>query len=98
MLFSIVPTSNRLSAIAGRIVVGGVLIALGYVAALVTSQGSEVTFGIGRVGATRHAALDAGHPGEAPSPADTTPAHDFDYFPDHYNNQAREVAEQPPTF
>ena len=101
MLSSLVPSSNALGATTRHIVVGAVLVAVGYLAARVASPATDSAFGpgIGRVAAAKHAASDPARAGLAASPAVTNEsARDFDYFPDHYVNQAREVAEQPPTF
>lgn len=40
----------------------------------------------------------AGQTAKAAAPVAAVPGRDFDYFPDHYVNQATRSEEQPPTF
>lgn len=82
-----------------RIVVGAALVAIGYIAALVVSPSTELPFGvsIGSAAAARDAATETRRAAPSASTASESQLA-FDYFPDHYVNQAREVAEQPPTF
>src|SRR5215472_1463489 len=77
------------------IITGVVLFALGYLTAVVASPAIESPFGtgFGRAVAAKHVADPVR--GRVPSsPALVMePGRDFDYFPDHYTNQAREAAE-----
>jgi hypothetical protein len=74
-----------------------VLIAIGYIAALLASPSAELRFGVGVGNAA--AMKDATPPAPTSSPsAATGSASDYDYFPDHYQNQAREAAEPASTF
>lgn len=101
MLSSFVPSSRPLRATAHRLAAGVAFFALGYLVALIVSPATESPFvaAFARAAAAKHAAADAGHGRGAASPAlIMEPRSDLDYFPDHYINQAREVAEQPPTF
>jgi hypothetical protein len=100
MWFSLVSSASPLNPMTRRVIAGSALIAIGYVAALVTSPATELTFGtgIGHASTAKHAVFDAGRTGQLPSPAAPASPQTFDYFPGHYVNQAREVAEQPPTF
>lgn len=101
MLFSLVPSPTQRGATARRIVAGVALFALGYLAALVVSPTTESSFvaAFARAAAAKQTTPDAVRGRVASSPAlIMEPRSDLDYFPDHYINRAREVAEQPPTF
>ncbi len=79
--------------------IGAALVATAYLAALLASIAVAMLDGSG------HASDAGAAPSAFASKASQEAAvvtsqaqHDFDYFPDHYTNQSREVAEQPPTF
>jgi hypothetical protein len=85
-----------------RGLVGAALVVAGYLAALLASISVAILGGPGSdnasdAGAAASSAFAQKAPPEAAIAASRA-QHDFDYFPDHYTNQAREVAEQPPTF
>jgi hypothetical protein len=97
MPLRLVSSASSSLSTARRILVGAALIAIGYIAALLASQSAELPFGVG-IGSAA-AVKDATPPASAPSPsAATSSAPDYDYFPDHYQNQAREAAEPASTF
>ena len=90
---------NAGSAFALAAIVAAALIIVG-VASLV-SFGEFSTAALGDASATTHAkplvgATKSTSVGDAPSNADQQPR--FDYFPDHYRNQATESAEPIATF
>ena len=95
-----VSTSSPMTG-AKRILIGVTLVAVGYLAALLVSGSAAIPGGRGDNASDASAAASSvfahrasREEGDRIKPA----ARDFDYFPDHYVNQAREVAEQPPTF
>jgi hypothetical protein len=98
----LVSDSSPAMRVARRAAIGVALVTIGYFAALLASISVAI---VGEPGSGN--ASDAGaaappvfaHGNLSPEAASTgRMQNDFDYFPDHYNNQAREVAEQPPTF
>ncbi len=84
-----------------RALAGAALVAAGYFAALLASTS---LIGPGTVAkgtasdATAVAASALAQKPSSPEAAADGRQRDFDYYPDHYTNQAREVADQPPTF
>lgn len=92
----IVPPPAPLLRIAKRVLVGAALIAMGYVGAQVAPSPVDSIFAAGFHGAasTRHAGPESLHA----APGTDAAQRDFDYFPDHYQNQATEVAEPIDTF
>jgi hypothetical protein len=90
----IVPLSTRLLRIAKRIVVGLGLVAVGYVGAHVAPSPVDNLFAAAiSTASTRHSGVDPSRPPPSPNaPGVGASQRDFDYFPDHYQNQARDVA------
>ena len=84
-----------------RALVGAALVAAGYLAALLAPIPIAIldASGIGSPpdAAAAPSAFEHRPPREGAVAANRAPR-DFDYFPDHYTNRARDVAEQPPTF
>jgi hypothetical protein len=85
---------------AKRALIGAALVAIGYIAALLASPSVAMLSGPEGNVSDAGAAAPPSFAHIAPTkPASTRRMQqDFDYFPDHYINQAREAAEQPPTF
>jgi len=85
-----------------KILIGAVLVAIGYLAALLVPLSPELRGASFNHAVAKHAVAPA--PNRAPpatsgeAPSAHSPQRDFDYFPDHYQNQAKEVAEPINTF
>jgi hypothetical protein len=92
---------SRATSLAKRVFIGAALAAAAYLAAVLASNSIAILGGAENnpsdADATASSILA---PGDSREGADhlSGAAREFDYFPDHYLNQAREVAEQPPTF
>ena len=86
--------------VARRVLAGAALVAAGYLAALFTPISGALVGApaIGNVSDAGTAASSVVAPGGSTDGPDRSSQRDFDYFPDHYVNQAREVADQPPPF
>ena len=78
--------------IAGRFA----LAAIAATAVVIVGMASITSVGDFSAGALRDA--NANTPATAPAASSATPSRDFDYFPDHYVNQATEPAEPIATF
>jgi len=100
MLQSFVSASSPAMRIAKRAVIGVTLLVIGYVAALLGPASVAIP------GDPRGNASDAGAAAQPASHSTSPPGaasmrgmqQDFDYFPDHYTNQAREAADRASTF
>ena len=77
---------------AKRVLIGAALVAGAYLASLLVSGSAAIPVVSGS-SSDAGAAASSAEPGSA-----SRASRDFDYFPDHYTDQAREVAEQPATF
>lgn len=100
-VIQIVPPSRPLLRIAKRILVGAGLVAVGYVGAQVAPSPAGSIFAASFRGITSTA--QTAPEGSSPSPSRDAPGtgasqRDFDYFPDHYQNQAKEAAKPIDTF
>jgi hypothetical protein len=98
-IVSLVPNRSALR-VAKRVLVGATLVAVGYLAALVAPAfvGISDAVSIDSAAAVKHAAADATRVGATSPAAAAGESRDFDYFPDHYQNQAKEASEPPDTF
>src|SRR5438105_855572 len=85
-----------------RGLIGAAVVAAGYLVALLASISVAILGGPGSGNAYDAGAAASSTFAQKASPdaaiAASRAQYDFDYFPDHYTNQARAVAEQPPTF
>jgi hypothetical protein len=98
MSLHLIARSSSPARVTRRIAVGAALIAVGYGVALVVSPSIQLpsSVSVGNAAAVKHAAERPASP--APASADNASPPDFDYFPDHYKNQAREPSEPTDTF
>ena len=81
-----------------RILAGAALVALGYIVALIASPSAEPPFGVSVGSAAGVKGVgDAGRFASSATAANESPRA-FDYFPDRYQNQAKEAAEPIDTF
>jgi hypothetical protein len=101
MLQSFVSASSSARSTAKRALIGVALVVIGYVAALLGPAPSvAIPSGPGGNASDGSAAAQpASHSTSPPGAASTGRMQEaFDYFPDHYTNQAGEVADQASTF
>lgn len=100
MLVSVFPSRRSRGAMTRRIVTGLALFALGYVAAIVASPVEKLPWvaALGGAVAARPAVSDTDRANVATQPPGVIESPRFDYFPDHYKNQAREPSEPTDTF
>ena len=100
MLQSFVSASSSAMSTAKRALIGVALVVIGYVAALLGPASVAIPNGPGGNASDAGAAAQPASDSTSPPGAASTRGmqQDFDYFPDHYTNQAREVADQASTF
>lgn len=98
MSLRIAARSSATVSITRRIAASVALIAVGYVAALVASPSIQLPLGVGpsHGAAANQAAERSAAPASAT--ANLAAPRDFDYFPDHYQNEAREPSQPADTF
>lgn len=98
MSLHLIARSSAAPRVTRRIAVCAALIATGYAVALVVSPSIQLPFSIsvGNAAAVNHAAERPASP--APASADSASQRDFDYLPDHYENQARGPSQPTDTF
>jgi len=97
MSFQFLSHRSQLAVAPRHLAAGIALVVIGYLAALIAPPSIDLSFGIGKAPEARRMADAASR---TPLRFDALPARAeaFDYFPDHYRNQATESATAVDTF
>ena len=102
MTLRLVPVAPRKAGILRRLIAGLMLVAAGYIAAILAPMlvglPGGASLGIAATPASASAAESVIKAVQCEATTASRPRYDFDYFPDRYQNQATEVAEPIATF